>query len=280
MRALTYDSSSDSLLLADGPELFDLTLAAAVSPLNVFVDHTSKGLAFVEGGVCEPTECGNGVTELGEDCDDGNTLAGDCCSPTCTYETAGSACTDDGDLCTIDRCDGAGICVSAPPTGCKTALKSILLIKDNADNAKDKLVFKWLKGQQTNQSDFGNPVSSTNYKLCVYTNGLGTSLLKAAVGFDSVKWKPVSDKGYKYKDPGGSAAGVTNVLLKGGAAGKSKGLVKGKGANLPDPTLGSLPLPVTVQLVNSGTNVCLQSTFVSGDIKKNDAAQFKAKAIQ
>ncbi|MEO2136289.1 MAG: hypothetical protein ABGY28_02370, partial [bacterium] len=56
------------------------------------------------------TGCGDGVLEVGEECDDGNTLGGDCCSSTCTFETAGSTCTDDGDACTTDTCDGAGTC--------------------------------------------------------------------------------------------------------------------------------------------------------------------------
>ena len=44
-----------------------------------------------EGG---PT-CGNGTSEFPEDCDDGNTLDGDCRSSTCQYEC------DDGDACNL-----------------------------------------------------------------------------------------------------------------------------------------------------------------------------------
>ncbi len=54
--------------------------------------------------------CGNGVLDPGEQCDDGNLVAGDCCSPSCVLDTAGSACTDDGNGCTDDRCDGLGLC--------------------------------------------------------------------------------------------------------------------------------------------------------------------------
>jgi cysteine-rich repeat protein len=54
--------------------------------------------------------CGNGTPEGTEDCDDGNTDDGDCCSATCTFEAAGSTC-DDGAYCTDgDTCDGAGTC--------------------------------------------------------------------------------------------------------------------------------------------------------------------------
>ncbi len=56
------------------------------------------------------TGCGDGVLDVGEDCDDGNTLGGDCCSSSCTFETAGSTCTDDGDACTTDTCNGTGTC--------------------------------------------------------------------------------------------------------------------------------------------------------------------------
>ncbi|MDH3214210.1 MAG: hypothetical protein OEM05_17160, partial [Myxococcales bacterium] len=42
---------------------------------------------------CAPAaECGNGVIEAGEDCDDGNTQDGDCCDALCTFEPGGSSC--------------------------------------------------------------------------------------------------------------------------------------------------------------------------------------------
>ena len=56
------------------------------------------------------TRCGNGMLEPGEDCDPGSDVAGDCCSPSCLFETAGSSCADDGLSCTTDTCNGAGVC--------------------------------------------------------------------------------------------------------------------------------------------------------------------------
>src|SRR5207244_12755882 len=50
--------------------------------------------------------CGNGVLDLGEQCDDGNLVAGDCCSPTCELVPADTAC-DEGNVCTTNGvCDG------------------------------------------------------------------------------------------------------------------------------------------------------------------------------
>jgi len=58
--------------------------------------------------------CGDGILEGSESCDDGNALAGDCCSPSCSFEAAATSCTDDGLPCTRDTCDGAGACLHAP----------------------------------------------------------------------------------------------------------------------------------------------------------------------
>jgi cysteine-rich repeat protein len=57
--------------------------------------------------------CGNGIIDPGETCDDGNSVPGDCCSGTCQLNSAGSACTPDGNGCTDDVCDGSGHCTHA-----------------------------------------------------------------------------------------------------------------------------------------------------------------------
>ena len=64
---------------------------------NVYVDHVSV--------------CGDGWPSYGaEECDDGNTLDGDCCSATCTFEPLGSPCSD-GLFCDgAETCNGSGGC--------------------------------------------------------------------------------------------------------------------------------------------------------------------------
>jgi cysteine-rich repeat protein len=54
--------------------------------------------------------CGNGILDPGEQCDDGNNVDGDCCSSTCQFEASGNACASDGNPCTNDVCNGAGVC--------------------------------------------------------------------------------------------------------------------------------------------------------------------------
>src|SRR2546428_604600 len=53
--------------------------------------------------------CGNGILEVGEECDDGNRLDGDCCSSACRRDPPGSACTT-GSVCADAACDAAGVC--------------------------------------------------------------------------------------------------------------------------------------------------------------------------
>jgi CSLREA domain-containing protein len=81
-----------------------------------------RGVARPQGAACDvgayeaTAPCGNGVIDPGEDCDDGNPFDGDCCSATCHFEAAENPCGDDGNVCTDDRCDGAGVCRHADNT--------------------------------------------------------------------------------------------------------------------------------------------------------------------
>lgn len=182
---------------------------------------------------------------------------------------------DDGNPCTQDSCDSGMGCVNdtAPrSTGCKAAGKSLLLLKNNATDDKDKLTWKWLKGAETSLQDLGVPTGTTNYTLCLYA-GTASATVTLSAGSN---WRGAGSKGYKFQDPSGTPDGAQKALLKSGAAGKAKALVKGKGTNLPDTLVPTLPLPVTAQLVND-TNSCFEAVFDSGDVIKNDATQFKAK---
>ncbi len=77
-------------LPGDGPDLVGHLLAGIPTP--------------------PPDTCGDGALDAGEECDDGNRADGDCCSASCTFEPYGSTCAADGNDCTDDVCDGAGLC--------------------------------------------------------------------------------------------------------------------------------------------------------------------------
>jgi cysteine-rich repeat protein len=85
---------------ADGKSFTDTWVDEACAPAGcIYAYGTEAG-----------TRCGNGDLDDGEACDDNNGVAGDCCSPTCTFEAGGAACTSDDNICTDDVCDGAGTC--------------------------------------------------------------------------------------------------------------------------------------------------------------------------
>ena len=92
-------------------------------------------------------------------------------------------------------------------------------------------------------------------------------------------WKglgnPAGSRGYKYKDGDRTPDGLLKVVLKPGSDQEPKIVVKGKGANLPDPTL-PLSLPVRAQL-QAGNRQCWTSTYDSPGVQRNDASQFRAR---
>jgi hypothetical protein len=67
-------------------------------------EASSAGIAINE--ISCDTECGNGMWEPGEHCDNSS----DCCNSDCTRVYPGTACATDGNVCTFDACGIAGTC--------------------------------------------------------------------------------------------------------------------------------------------------------------------------
>jgi hypothetical protein len=166
-------------------------------------------------------------------------------------------------------------CPDTPRGTCRTATKSVLLVNDKTPDTKDKMVWKWIKGEPTSQTEFGVPTTTAQYSLCLYAGTTAPTLVtQIDVPPDSTKWKPISTKGYKYKDKPGMAGGIQKIVLKGSIENKSKIIVKGKGGNLP--TLApAFDLPVSVELLNTETEICWGSDFPTAT--KNETGKFKAK---
>ena len=211
-------------------------------------------------GACvgDPNTCGDGTTQgtCGELCDDGNLTSGDGCSATCQPEF---------------------VCTPTPLSGCRTSPtgKSQLQLKKK-DDVKDQAQWKWGKGQTTIKADFGNPLGTTDYQLCIYANGaLVSKAFIPAGGTCAGKacWKE-NAKGFQYKDKDATPAGVTQLKLKEGVDGKSQIQVKLKGDNVDMPDL-ALALPVRVQIKNSA-GICWETTH-SAPASKNDDLQYKDK---
>lgn len=202
--------------------------------------------------------CGDGQLDRGESCDDGNLIDGDGCSSTCELT-----------------------CVTIPQVGCRQVLpeKGRLLIKDKLEDRKDKLIWKWLKGEITPKADFGNPLVDESYVFCMYDGtGLAMSSLAPSGGLCSGKacWKD-KPKGFQYKDKGLTPDGVNLMKLSQGLEpAKAKILIKSKGDNLQLPDLAALTSPITIQLVNNA-GICWETVFTA-PFQQQDAGSFKDKS--
>jgi len=166
---------------------------------------TNPGEQCDDGGVvdgdgcdanCTFTACGNGVTTAGEQCDDGNLAGGDCCGATCQHEAPGSTC-DDGSACTNDDACNAGVCAGAeePATSCHVAERTSLVIRDQAVDTRDVITWRWTRGDAVAPSELGDPIGgATSYALCIYESSAGvTSLARAPLripGGGTCKGKP------------------------------------------------------------------------------------------
>jgi hypothetical protein len=166
---------------------------------------------------------------------------------------------------------------AATPRICRTPAvsgKALMLLKDDVDDAKDVLLWKWLRGAATDASEFGDPVVGEAYRLCVYDD---TGLrMEADVPFCPSCWK--RRRGFKYRDVAGVPDGLRTVVLTSGGDGDAKIVVRGKGVPLDVPLLTSLGSPLTVQLNRAGAPVCWGATYSFPPALKNDAATFKDKA--
>ena len=181
------------------------------------------------------------------------------------------------------------VCGAVPVAGCRTpaiSQKAALSLKDKTPDDKDVFGWKWLKGSITTIADFGDPITTDTYELCIYdaTPNLIMHATAPAGGICNLsKPKPcwsANAKGFKYKDKDLTPLGLQQIILQQGlASGTSKIIVKGKGVNLDMPASFPLAQPVTVQLKNS-SGVCWEATY-SAPASKNTAGppgEFKDKA--
>jgi cysteine-rich repeat protein len=89
------------------------------------------------GDVAFALTCGDGILDAGEECDDGNTISGDCCDVNCQYEPAGSSCAD-GQFCNGEEtCNGGGNCQAGIPPGIDDG---VACTDDSCDDVNDTVV--------------------------------------------------------------------------------------------------------------------------------------------
>jgi hypothetical protein len=203
-------------------------------------------------------------------CHDDACLAGSCTSGACQPGST-SVC----DPCLV--CDGDGACV--PPTACRAPSPrgASLTFQNDADPAHDSVSWRWKAGSGTAKDDFGTPLTSTDFGLCVYEpGGLVWSAHAPAGGVcgSGSCWRDLAS-GFGYRDRERTPDGVAKLDLKAGRSGRGNLRLRGRGANLSLPGRG-LALPVTVRLILSDGGACWEAVYSSPS--RNDATRFDAKS--
>lgn len=273
---------------------FDLPTPAEITGIEVHVERRSLGgtifdaaVRIVKGGVIGASDRSAGGTWPLADASITYGSDSDLWGETWTAADINSAgfgaaisATDSFDTAGVDHISITvhyTLCAETPAAGCKTALKSILIVNDKTPDSKDKIVFKWIKGQSTPTGDFADPTDTAVYSLCLYAGTAANLIADAVVQPNPTLWNPISTNGFKYLDKNLTQDGIQKIVLKANLDNKAKAIVIGKGANLPT-VAPPLALPVLVQLINSDTSVCFEGEFDSGDLKKNELGKLKAKA--
>ena len=203
----------------------------------------------------------------------------------------GPSCAPEFPCAACESCDDSGECVIAPRTGCRVPSqpgKAQVALRNSLRNTSDSLTWTWAKGSLTNASDFGDPVNTDDYTLCIYQDATDAPEIvlraKAPAGGTCGRracWRgvgrPPGAKGFKYANRYATPDGLTRIDLRPGPSGKSRVVVRGKGPSLRLPPF-PLTLPVLVQL-QSENGECWEAEYGASGIRKNDSQKLMGKSL-
>ncbi len=180
-------------------------------------------------------------------------------------------------------CAVIGPCPAAPRVGCRVAPTSKLSLKrkpGKVPNA-DVLSWSWKDGAETTLVEFSDPsadvadVTGDDYGFCIYAGAPGNEDLVYEVGLPaSADLWTSKTTGFVFKDKLRAERGMKLAHVTAGTLASLK--VKAKGASLPAGAF-VIQAPVTVQLVNSESELCWESVYAAGDVKKSDPQSLKAQ---
>lgn len=189
----------------------------------------------------------------------------------------------------VPACDPCEVCnpstnaCEVPQTlGCEVTPthKSAIVIKKGLVASNDVLVWKWLASAPITLDGFGDPLLTTNYRLCVSDNTggaphflFGATAPGASHCHGGSCWAAFNSH-YRYVDRGAQNDGWLKIVLTIGAANRAKIFAKAQGVNLGLPA-PPYTLPVTIRFLREDAPVCWEATFSTG-VKYDDVARFKA----
>jgi hypothetical protein len=173
-------------------------------------------------------------------------------------------------------------CSASPLASCRQATlprKGLLQVRDRTPDTRDLFAWSLNSGQLTDFADFGDPLTSTAYVLCLYDeSGTPSEVAHAqapAGGLCGTKpcWKQLAGKGYNYADRAKTPDGMAKVQLRAGLDGKAQVKATASGDLLDPPPL-PLALPARVQL-QASSGECWEATFSSAGVIRTSDTEFR-----
>lgn len=191
------------------------------------------------------------------------------------------ALTDEiADVVVLMENGGVSSC-SAAPRNCRQPTaerKSVLLLRDKMPDDRDRLVWNWRKGEATLKSEFGNPLATDGYALCLYEDDALVQGFEIPAGQQCSGrpcWKETT-RGFSYKDRDLTPDGVSTLrMTEGQVDGKTTLGVRGKGVRLGMPDLTALTGVLEVQLQRTGDPLCWGAVYTP-PFKKNNGLLLRA----
>jgi cysteine-rich repeat protein len=124
-------------------------------------------------------ECGDGVLDGSEECDDGDLQGLDCCSADCTFQAAYTLCDHGESGSCLERlqghCDGSGSCFPEKPGGAfPYAFAVNLALNDRSGEDQDTLAWSARRSGFGAPGLPGDPTLDTEYTFCVYAVTYGS----------------------------------------------------------------------------------------------------------
>jgi 6-phosphogluconolactonase (cycloisomerase 2 family) len=159
-------------------------------------------------------------------------------------------------------------------TGCFSSLGGTLRLKKKAGKPKaSTMVWKWLRGAETDLLALGDPRTQSDYTLSVLdATGEKLSLdIPSGTALAGTPWTEIS-RGYRFSDSSGSADGARRAVLQSGDADRSKVTTLHRGINLELPSDLAMSAPVTVRLRNNdpaSLGACWENRFTAEGLKSS-----------
>ena len=189
----------------------------------------------------------------------------------------------------------AGALCTPAPASCRApaiAESGVVRFHRGLKCVRNRLLWKWQHGAATAKADFGDPVGSDDYALCIYdASGL---LFEAEIPKGCPTWARCwkeERNAFQYRTKRNQNIeqqqfppdGVRKVLLKAGDDRKASIYIQGKGCNLfrdspLEDGLDALVSPLTVQLQRSGGSTCWGAVYTFPPAMQHDDLEFKDRA--